>query len=74
LQAVFRFEEKVGGVYVRLELIGLSRPVPAISTTGWFSIPRAQHTVQIECCADQCKMGKCLREIAECLALRSGLL
>ena len=41
---------------------------------GLFSIPRAQHTIQIECCADQRKMRKCLREIAECLALRSGLL
>ena len=39
-----------------------------------FSTPRAQHTIKIKCCTDQRKMRKCLREIAECLALPSGLL
>src|SRR5689334_20421557 len=39
-----------------------------------FSIPRAQHAIQIKGCTDQRKVGKCLREIAECLALPSGLL
>ena len=32
-----------------------------------------QHSVQIECRADQCEMCKGLREIAQCLALRSCL-
>jgi hypothetical protein len=32
-----------------------------------------QHSVQIECSANQCEMCKCLREITESLALRPGL-
>jgi hypothetical protein len=39
-----------------------------------FSTLRAQHTVQVKCGTDQRKMRKCLREIAECLALPSSLL
>jgi len=34
----------------------------------------AQYTVQIECGADQCKMGVGLRRIAQRLALRTCLL
>src|SRR5579864_2206570 len=33
-----------------------------------------QHAIQIECCTDQCKMGKGLRKIPKSFTLRPGLL